>query len=393
MQCPECQSPIETIGDAAPATCPRCNASLAPRPKSRSRISLLSIILLLLVVGLATIAVGSTIVAKRAIEQRDRARQDFALASRGFDQLVEVTATNTKPPKKELLQPALDYYQKFVETHATDKGMLSELASARFHMAALHAKLGSKDGVARMSEGLMSLDELIQDENADPATIPSLQDAALKVATPVEWFMVKGADQQYGTALVFAITRALGSYDKLSQRHPKVISFRDNHSALLKGFAMLQGQLPNGRQRSLDNWLKARDVLETLVRDEPANTDFQTRLVESLVTVARMQKSDKEIDKAAANLQRAVEIREQMAAANPDDKALQRELTTVKRDLEKLQSADAAGSAASADKAATPAADKDASAVTTEPAVAEKDTPAADQAPPAGNDATADKTP
>ena len=100
---------------------------------------------------------------------------------------------------------------------------------------------------------------------------------------------------------------------------------------------MLEAQRPDHRKQAIASWLKARDTLETLVRDRPASVDYQTRLAESLTTAARMQKTEGETDKAAANLRRAVAVREQMAAAHPDDAALKQELTTVQRDLEKLK--------------------------------------------------------
>lgn len=317
----------------------------------RAGLSLLSVLVSLLIVALATIAVGSTVVAMRAAEQRDRAKQDFAEASDGFDELVVAAATTVKPPRKELLQPAVDYYEKFVQTHAADKKLLPEVASARFHLAALHAKLGSKEGVEAMALGLGDLDEIAKQEAPDLATFPSLQDCALKVATPVEWFMVKDADSQYGTRLVLCLSRAMGTYSALSRKYPDDVNLRNNHAAILKGWALIQGQLPGGRPRSLESWLKARDILETLVRDQPAVQDYQVRLVESLANAARIQKTDKVLDQATANMQRAVAVREQMAAAQPDNKTLQQELTTAKRELERMKPAEAPAAAA-ADKPA-----------------------------------------
>lgn len=371
MHRPACHTSPETAG--APASSCR-DASRLGRTSRPRGVSLVTILVSLLVVALATIAVGSTIVAKRAIEARDRAKQDLAQASRGFDDLV-VAAAAIKPVKRELLQPAVDYYQKFVQSHAGDKQMRAELASANFHLAALHAKLGSKDGVAAMSQGLTELDDLARDPAVDPLIIPSLQDCALKVTTPIEWFMVKGADRTYAVQLVVAINRARGTYDELSRKFPQIAGFRDNFSALLKATAMLEGQLPNGSAKSLESWLKTRDVLETLVRDQPANKDYQVRLAESLVSAARLQKSAKENDKAADNLKRAIEVREQLAAAYPDDKTVKQDLTVAKRDLEKLAAAPAA-------KSEPPAADK-------EPAAEPKATPPSDAAPTEAQDAPA----
>jgi hypothetical protein len=366
---------LPSVGSKRTHSCHSSSYSSSHSESRRGRAAL-TILLSLLVVALGTLAVGSTIVAMRAIAERDKAKQDFAKATRGLDATIEVVAANTKPVKKELLQPALDYYQQFAQSHADDKTMLAELASARFHTAALHAKLGSKEGVAAMTAGLNNFEQLTKDETADPATFPSLQDSALKVATPVEWFMVKGADQAYGMQLMMGINRATTAYEGLSKKYPTSVSFRDNYSALLKGSALLQGQLPNGRERSLASWLKARDVLETLIRDQPANTDFQTRLAESLLNAGRMQKSAKEIELAQANFKRAVEVREQMAAAEPDNKTFQQDLNAAKRELDRAKPTEAA-------KAAEPAKDdKPAENKEAAPTQVAADAAAADAPPP-----------
>jgi tetratricopeptide (TPR) repeat protein len=353
-----------------------------------------TVLVSLLVVALATIAVGSTIVAKRASEARDRAKRDFAAASAGYDALVVAVATNVKPARKELLQPALDYYQKFTQSHAGDKDMLCELATAKFHMAALHAKLGSKEGVTAMTQGLGDLYEMTKVENADPASFPSLQDSALKVTTPFEWFRVKEIDQKYALQMTVAINRATDLYTSLAKKYPQHVPFRDNQSALLKSAALLQSQLPGASGRSLESWLRARDILETLVRDQPTNKDYQVRLAESLVNAARMQRTAKENEKATANLNRAIEVREQLAAANPDDKAIKQDLTVAKRDLERLlattsQPAPAAKEKPEADEEAAVGEKKDAPAPDKEPPVAEKKEPpaTATEAPTAEKDA------
>lgn len=351
MPYPRCHTSAPSTFDDAEPRDPSRGRTPGRSERNRAGISLLSVVLSLLVVALTTIAVGSTVVAMRAAEQRDRAKQDFAQASHGFDELVVGLATTVKPPRKDLLQSAIDYYQKFIQTHSADKKLLSEVASARFHLAALQAKLGSKEGVASMRLGLADLDEIAKDENLDPATFPSLQDCALKVATPVEWFMVKDADDSYAAGLVMAISQAKSTYERLSKKYPSDANLRNNYAALLKGTALIQGQMPGGRAKSLASWLQTRDVLETLVRDQPAVQDYQVRLVESLTNAARMQKADKEIDQATANMQRAVAVREQMAAAEPDNKTLQQELTTAKRELERMKPAEAPA-AATADKTA-----------------------------------------
>jgi tetratricopeptide (TPR) repeat protein len=345
MQCPQCNSVIEST--AATKACPKCGASLVPAAPRRSGLlgGIIKSLFVMLVVGLIAFSAGSTYVALRTIEQRDQARKNFAEASRGVEKLVVVLGS-VKPAKPELLQPAIDYYQEFLRVHANDKTMLPELAGAEFYLAGLQVKLGSKEGVSSLRQGLSFLNQMNNDPGLDPETIPTLTGSAMKVAAPIDWVMVKGADQLYATGLMLQIATAITTYEELSKKNPQTPALRDDLSSLLKSSAMLQGQVPGRRQQSLAAWIKARDTLETLVRDRPDSEDFKLRLVESLVNAARMQKSDKQIDEATKNFQRAVAVREQMVAAKPDDKTLQKDLDLVKRELEKV------GPAPAADKAA-----------------------------------------
>jgi hypothetical protein len=355
----------------------------------RAGLSAVSIILSLLVVALATIAVGSTIVAKRASDARDQARQDFAAAARALDALTEGVA-GSKPLKKELLEPSLAYYQQFVKTHTGDPQLRPELASANFHLAGLHAKMGSKEALPTMTAGLVALDDLAREEGVDPSTLPSLQDAALKVTTPLEWFMVKGADQQYQMNLVVNVERARNAYGGLSRKFPQDVSFRDNHAALLKVSALITSQIrrQGAAAKTLEHWLAARDVLESLVKDQPANKDYQVRLAESLMNAARLQKTSDQKDKAIANVKRAIEVREQMAAAYPDDKTIKSDLTTAQRELTNLEAAPAETPAATvAEKKDAPAE----GASPASPAEEKKDAPAEKTESPAADAVTETK--
>jgi tetratricopeptide (TPR) repeat protein len=366
MQCPQCQSPIEA--DAAggkPNACPICGAAITapPNPRARSRVSLITILFSLLLMALATISVGSTVVALRTAKERTAAKEHFSQAFDTVDRTTAALLVNDKlkgslePVRKELLQPSLDYYQKFVQASGKDESCLRELTSAEFHIAALQAKLGSKESVAALTRGMNFLKDLSKTP-ADPQTFPSLQACALKMVPPPEWLALKGASQMeiqaYGLSLFAAMGGAITTFDDLAKKNPKVIGFRDDLAALLRSSAMFNAFVGR-RKQALGGLLQTRDVLETLVRDQGANVDFKNRLVETLVSAAKMQKSDGERDAAIGNYQRAVELRQQLATAAPDDPSLQKDLDAVKRDLDKLKNAPAKDAAQDAAAATPPA--------------------------------------
>lgn len=318
-------------------------AAAAP-PKRRGILGM--VITSLLIVGLLTLTAASVMVALKSIDERDQAEKKLAQVSGAFNKLARsydnlaIAMVNVKPLKPEALQPFIDHYQGFVASHGNDADLVSELISARLHLAALLVKLKSKEGAIHLNTAMVDLAKLSDKPELDPAAIPSLQGCTLRVTAPIDWAMVKGADQAYYITLLLAIQQAQSSYQKLSGKFPNVITFRDDLSAALKVLALIKSQLPNGKEHALPLWVQGITVNETLVRDQPQNADYNARLVECLVNAARIQK-DREGEREAAltNLKRAIEVRQQQATATPDDKTLPKEVEKLQAELAKVEAA------------------------------------------------------
>jgi hypothetical protein len=123
--------------------------------------------------------------------------------------------------------------------------------------------------------------------------------------------------------------------EALAIKHPETAVFRDDQAGLLRISGTLQTLVPERRAFAGEAWKSARDLLEGLVREQPTNVDYQVRLVEALTALSNIQRQENK-DEAIANLKRAVEVREQMAQANPEDKDLASELAKAKSALAKL---------------------------------------------------------
>ncbi len=369
MQCPHCQSPIEASASSEGQTvCKSCGATISPQaaaPAGRQSRGWLSTILLsMLFLVLATIAVASTIVAKRSLDERDRMREDLLAATAAIDETIAAAATSSplkgaaaESSRKAIFEPALAYYQKYLQAHDKDKKALAQKAAAHLHLATIQAKVGSKESIISLKTGLERMSDLAKDPNVDPASFPSVQASVLKLVNQSDWLGVKGVPpgemQALGLGLLLGTETGIDACQKMATQYPDAISFRDDVAGLRRVLASLQPLIGRNKE-ALISWLGARDALETLVRDRPADADYKTRLAESLVAAAKLQKSAKQLDEAAANYKRAVEVRKQLAEANPDDKSLQQELTTLQRELEKLKPAEAASNAAAAAPPAAP---------------------------------------
>ena len=387
------------------------SASVSGASADRRAVSLLAILVSLVIVVLSAIAVASTFVAIRATEARKQAVDDFDKATQAVDKITMAVAAASNnelkgykmdPLRRSLLQPALDFYQGYAQAHTNDKELSPKVPKAHFYAAGLHAKLGSMKSVESLNQGVVYLDKM-KKAKIDPETYPSLQNTAMKVAAPNEWMLLKGASfsdmRPHGMRLFFAIQGAILTYKDLRKEYPQAVQPRDELSSALKYSALMQGSLGRSQQ-ALSTWLAVREVLETLVRDQPANADYKARLAEAMVGAARLQRAAKDSEAAIKSYEDAIQIREQLAAAAPDDKALAESLATTKKDLEKLKSspppAQAAAPASTAETKDAPA-DKEAAPEDTaaptekaaEPAASAENTPApsAKDAAPSESDA------
>jgi hypothetical protein len=84
---------------------------------------------------------------------------------------------------------------------------------------------------------------------------------------------------------------------------------------------------------------QSRKYLEGLIRDQPGNSDFQRRLADVCVLIGDTEKREKNNEAATAAFEKAVEVREALAAANPDDKEMAAQLAAAKKSLDSVKGA------------------------------------------------------
>ena len=174
------------------------------RRARRAGISLTTVLISLLVTASLTLAAASTFVAvqasaarNRADQQRDEALAAFRESRRVIDAFDTAVLTNARlkdaePLRVELMEPLVSYYKTFAPAHAADEGedFLPEAAGADFRLAALQAKMGSKDSIQSMLAGLTIFGRMKRTDIA-PERHPSLQDSALRLVPPLDWARIK----------------------------------------------------------------------------------------------------------------------------------------------------------------------------------------------------------
>ncbi len=350
-------APVAVVPQAQVATSAQTKATKANSKRTIGglRGTLNRMLGIFLFVGAITIAVGSTMVATRAIKRRDQLQESLAVTTKAFDDTVLAAANSSRlkgapnaQARQEIFAPAIKGYQEILESTNGDPERLDMAAAASYYLAGLQAKIGAGACVSSLGSGMEAVRKMME-AGYDIDRYPSLNESALKMTAPTDWVFVKDAKTEAHIAgLLFTFTQAIGTLQDLATKNPQATVFRNDLAGMLRISGTLQAMAPDRATFALNAWIQARDVLETLVRDEPSNADFQARLVEALVGAANLQRRDGQTDKAIANYERAVELRQQMVDAHPDDKALADELAKVKSSLEKLRPAGDTGKSASA---------------------------------------------
>jgi len=340
----------------------------------RRGISLTAILVSIVIVLLATAATLSTLVARRAIAERDRATEDFEKAFGTIDEIVRAASASNDlkgfkmmATREALLNPALNYYQAYAQAHLNDDPPIPTVVDAQLHSAGLQAKLGSMKSTDSITQSMQYFGSMIG--------------TTMKIAQPGDWMVLKGAGfddlPKHGFKLLMAINMGVVTFREIAKDSPQAVRPREDLAGLLTASGMLQGQLRRNKE-ALGQVSQAIAVIETLVRDRPADEEYKNQLAGTLVNAARLQKTTKDIPAAKESYQKAIEIREQQIAAKPDDKALAAELETAKTELAKLPAVEQA--AAPAEPAAEGAAAEEAPAEAAATPAEEPAEPAADSA-------------
>jgi len=360
-------------------------AARAPRSHAPRRgISLVAILVSIVIVLLATAATLSTLVARRAIAERDRATEDFEKAFGTIDEIVRAAAASNDlkgfkmmATRESLLNPALNYYQAYAQAHLNDDPPIPAVVDAQLHAAGLQAKLGSMKSTDSITQSMQYYGKLNK-AKVDPETYPSMIGTTMKIAQPSDWMVLKGrrlrrsaeawiqaADgDQHGGRDFPRYLQGFSSSDPPS-RGPGGPAGGLGHAA--RAVPPRQGSTRPGHSSDCGHGDPGPRSAGRGGIQEPVGPDLGQRRATA--------ENTKDIPAAKASYQKAIEIREQQIAASPDDKALASELETAKTELAKLPAVEQA--AAPAEPAAEGA---PADAAPAEAAAAPAEEPAADSA-------------
>jgi tetratricopeptide (TPR) repeat protein len=282
-----------------------------------------AVVLLSLVTGM----LGTTwaLIEARALRRQAQANgrtarqavdEQFTLVSEGA--LLEDPAQ--EPLRRQLLQAALRYYERFVQEQGNDPELRAELVAAHLRIANITHALGSEDWLPPFQKGVAILEDLLR-TRPDVTTLRSLQagiyrplGAIVTVRRPAE------------TLRAFEKARAL--WEQLVGEHPTVAGFRSDlaawHATL--GFLHSLNEQPEEAARCCQ---RACDLREELMAANPGVPRYPAALVLSLHELAKQRTKLGQLAQAEAASRRALGLAKKLVRAYPQMPAYQEILAQV----------------------------------------------------------------
>ena len=299
--------------------------------RNRAALAMAAVVTVALLLGI----VGTTWQAIRAKSERDRAVADraaeadqrreaeanFQKARAAVDEYFTLVSESKlldvpglQPLRKDLLEAALRFYEKFAVERTDDPGVLADLAVTHLRVAEVYLTFGrTDDTLASLAKALDVIDRLRRDYPA--ATEQRRRLAGYWKGSRTAQKADPSAPSD-GLAALKLIERQVDTWQRLADENPTEIGFQSDLAAI---YAHL-GQLLD-YERPADAAIfseKSAQILEKLVRDHPKVPEYRAdlaRVYETLIgTFGRLGRS---ADSESA-FHRSLEINEQLAADFPN---------------------------------------------------------------------------
>jgi tetratricopeptide (TPR) repeat protein len=244
----------------------------------------------------------------------NRAEANFQQARQAVDsyytQVSEsqlLKASGLQPLRRELLQPALAYYQAFVEQHGDDPTVRVDLALAYDRVGAITSEIGSKE---QSQDAYRRAVEIYQKLARDNPHVNQYQDGLATTHNHLgrmecasgSW---ADAERSYRSAIEIR--------EQLDHDNPTASEFRASLGTAYHDLGLLQGA--TRRQADAEgSYQRAIEILERLASDNPSVGRYQDDLAASYDDLGRLLQGDsRRHDDAERAYQRGVEISEELA--------------------------------------------------------------------------------
>jgi serine/threonine-protein kinase len=277
---------------------------------------------------------------RRAEWERDRAATERGRAEEAFRQAHEAVndfcikvsdgpmrdAAGLQPVRRELLQSALAYYDRFLHERGQDPALRREMADTHYRIATITSMLGPK---AQAVEAYHRALEVYQDLLSSEPTSVSLRTSLAETHARLGML-------QYETGRP---TAALASYREAVRRYEELLSEQPGNDPLQNGTAAVYSHLGElhrwaGRvPAAFECMSRAQDLQQELVERHPRVAEYRANLARMLCRRANIEAARGHHDDARAIYAKASAMQERLIDQEPVNLWFQQDLATTYRQL------------------------------------------------------------
>jgi serine/threonine-protein kinase len=255
---------------------------------------------------------------KKANQERVRAEKAFQDARRAVDDYYTRVSENKllgvpglEPLRRDLLEAALTYYQKFAEENRSDPKVRADLATAYFRLATITELIGSKRKAHDFYRKTIALfEQLVREKNAADLWLRRLgvccNDFALSL---METGQVKTAERY--------LARSREVLEELVAARAANPEFEAALAKCLLNTALChcrQGRIRN----AVDCYQKCRAIQERIVRRTPLLSEYQSDLALTYMNLGSIYLENGQPELALAEYRKTLAIELRLVALHPE---------------------------------------------------------------------------
>lgn len=283
--------------------------------------------------GLIAALVGYVRVSRALVETvraQQQAEANLAQARDAVDELFTRVSEDTlldqpgmQPLRRDLLQRARDYYEKFLNQSGNDPTLRDELALAHFRVALITEKIDSPSKAVPSYERALAMQkEIVHAHPDDPARLKALGDTLNGLGSLMqEQQRGDRAEQLYSAAI-----EVRGRLAALSPRDPEFQRTLAN-TYMNRGLLEMDRDPPQARHSMNQAQAIRRDLLAHDANDAKARRD----LAMGYYNLAKLARLNGDRDTAAKSLEEARKLFRKLFRDNPANLETQRRLAVCLR--------------------------------------------------------------
>jgi tRNA A-37 threonylcarbamoyl transferase component Bud32/tetratricopeptide (TPR) repeat protein len=291
----------------------------------------------LLLVTTAVVSTSASIVTARALAASEQSLRDAMQVVEDFlTKVSEDTLLNQpglQPVRRELLEKALAYYQKFLRQRANDPRVQRELAGAMFRVGQITELLESPDKALPSYEEARTMQTAqLARRPGDPELLKALGNTLNAIGTVrVKQKEYDAARQEYREAI--AVRQRLASADPSNGEYQRVLA----NTCMNLGLAAFNAGAQAAAREQLDESQRIRAA--ALAASPPGETELKLRcdLGKGHFSLGNLAAAGDDRAAAIAEFTAAVAEFERVVAVRPEDLDNQKLLATCYRRLGDLQ--------------------------------------------------------